>query len=186
MTLATLESPSTCALPPKVAVPPLAEGSHLALRNLGICRNGKWLFRNLQLEIPRGKFVAVLGPSGVGKSSLLASLAGLLVPTEGEITYRCQGQCLHQPSNFQKKIGIVFQNLMLINNSSLLKNVLCGRLGRHPWWKTALCFPREEKDQAYRILFDLGLAHLVHRWVSEVSGGEQQRTAIARALFQEP
>jgi phosphonate transport system ATP-binding protein len=74
----------------------------------------------------------------------------------------------------------------LINNSSLLKNVLCGRLGRHPWWKTIFHLSRHEKEEAYRILFDLGLGSLIHRWVAEVSGGEQQRTAIARALFQEP
>jgi phosphonate transport system ATP-binding protein len=179
-------SRASCSLPAAPSAGGLEEGAHLALRKVGLYRNGKWLFRHLDLAVPRGQFVAVLGPSGVGKSSLLSCLAGLLPPTEGEITYRCQHACLHAPCSFQKEIGIVFQNLMLIRNSSLLKNVLCGRLGRHPWWKTALFFPRQEKEEAFRVLYDLGLAHLVHRWVGEVSGGEQQRTAIARALFQEP
>jgi phosphonate transport system ATP-binding protein len=67
-----------------------------------------------------------------------------------------------------------------------LKNVLCGRLGRYPWWQTLLPFPREEKDQAYHLLADLGLGSYVHRRAAEVSGGEQQRTALLRALFQEP
>jgi phosphonate transport system ATP-binding protein len=177
---------SRCGLPAAPADIALEDGAHLVLRRVGLYRNGKWLFRNLELTVPRGQFVAVLGPSGVGKSSLLSCMAGLLTPSEGEITYRCQHACLHAPCSFQKRIGIVFQNLMLIRNSSLLNNVLCGRLGRLPWWKTAIFFPREEKEDAFRVLYDLGLAHLVHRWVGEVSGGEQQRTAIARALFQEP
>jgi phosphonate transport system ATP-binding protein len=164
----------------------VANPPRVALRNVGVCRNGKWLFRNLDLEIPAGKFVAVVGPSGVGKSSLLSCLGGLATPTEGEILYRCQKGCLHRPDAFQRRIGFVFQNLLLIENSSLLKNVLCGRLGRYPWWRTLLSFPRAEREEAYRLLYDLGLSSYVHRWVSEVSGGEQQRTAIARALFQEP
>lgn len=160
--------------------------AHLTLDELGVSRNGRWLFRNLSLQIPRGRFVAVLGPSGVGKSSLLACLAGLLTADEGDITYRCQQACLHKPAGFQKRIGIVFQNLMLIENSSLLKNVLCGRLGRYHWWQTLLRFPKHEAEEAFHHLYDLGLAKNAHRWVAEVSGGEKQRTAIARALFQQP
>jgi phosphonate transport system ATP-binding protein len=162
------------------------EGIHLELRDVGLWRNNGWLFRHVNLSVPRGSFVAVLGPSGVGKSSFLSCLAGMLSPTEGEITYQCKSNCLHNPGSFQKQIGIVFQNLMLTSNSSLLKNVLCGRLGRYSWWKTALAFPRGDKVEAYHVLYDLGLANLVHRVAGEVSGGEQQRTAIARALFQQP
>ena len=165
---------------------PAARAPHLALRGLGLLRNERWLFRNLTLDVPRGKFIAVLGPSGVGKSSLLSCLAGLLTPTEGEITYCCEQDCLHKPADFQKRIGIVFQNLMLIQNSSLLNNVLCGRLGRHRWWQTLVRFPRHEREGAFQLLYDLGLAKDVYRWVAETSGGEQQRTAVARALFQEP
>lgn len=162
------------------------EARHLYLRNLGLQRGGRWLFRNVSVTIPRGKFVAIVGPSGVGKSSLLSCLAGMLRSTEGEIEYRCLRNCQHRPFDFQKKIGIVFQSYMLTPNNTVLSNVLCGRLGRYPWWRTLFSFPGADKQEACRILHDLGLGRCVRRWVAEVSGGEQQRTAIARALFQQP
>ncbi len=140
----------------------------------------------MNLEIPRGKMVAVVGPSGVGKSSLLSCLAGLLPVNEGELTYRCNRNCEHSPKNFQKKIGIVFQHLRLTPTNSCLTNVLCGRLGRYPWWKTLFRFPSADRKRATELLTDLGLSASLHRWVSETSGGEQQRVAVARALFQEP
>lgn len=168
------------------ATAPGPDEPHLQLQNFGLQRGGRWLCRNLDVSIPRGKFVAIVGPSGVGKSSLLSCLAGMLSSSEGEIQYRCLGNCCHQPFDFQKKIGIVFQSLMLTPNSTVLANVLCGRLGRYPWWKTLFTFSRKDKQEASDILNDLGLNRCVQRWVAEISGGEQQRTAIARALFQEP
>lgn len=162
------------------------ESPHLELQNFGLQRGDRWLFRNLDVAIPRGKFVAIVGPSGVGKSSFLSCLAGMLSSTEGEIHYRCIENCSHRPFDFQKRIGIIFQSLMLTPNSTVLSNVLCGRLGRYPWWKTLFTFPKGDKREAAHILNDLGLNRCIQRWVAEVSGGEQQRTAIARALFQQP
>lgn len=161
-------------------------GSHVTVKGLGLKRGDRWLFRGLDLAVPRGSFVAVVGPSGVGKSSFLHCLAGLVRPTEGDIDYCCLRNGLHTPANFQDKTGVVFQNNLLVPNGTVLNNVLCGRLGRYPWWRTLWGFPKEDRAEAYRILCDLGLAAYPHRWSCETSGGEQQRTAIARALFQEP
>ncbi len=159
---------------------------HIAARGLGLMRGDRWLFRGLDLDVPRGTFVAVVGPSGVGKSSFLACLAGLLPPSEGHVElYDRAGRC-HAPAAVRGSTGVVFQNNLLVPTSTLLNNVLCGRLGRHPWWRTLIGFPRAERETAYRILCDLGLGTKVNRWVCETSGGEQQRTAIARALLQEP
>lgn len=166
-----------------MATPPAA---HLSLRSLGLQRNGRWLFRNLTWEVPRGRVIAVVGGSGAGKSSLLSCLAGLLAPDEGELTYCCHRGNQHRARAYQRQIGIVFQHFALSLNSSLLHNVLCGRLGRYAWWQTLLGFSRAEKEEAWRLLVDLGLADYVHRRAAEVSGGEQQRTALLRALFQEP
>ncbi|MFQ3671090.1 MAG: ATP-binding cassette domain-containing protein [Verrucomicrobiia bacterium] len=158
----------------------------LVVRNLGLERGGRWLFRGVNVEIPRGKFVAVAGPSGVGKTSFLSVIAGLVEPTEGEVVYWCGEGCQHRAADFHKRIGMVFQNFRLAFNSSVLENVLCGRLGRYRAWQTVFGFPRRDREEAFRLLYDLGLGGHTHRWVAEVSGGEQQRTAVARALFQEP
>jgi phosphonate transport system ATP-binding protein len=140
----------------------------------------------MDVEMPRGKFIAIVGPSGAGKTSLLGCLAGTLAPSEGEVVFRCAHGCHHSPPAFRKRLGIVFQNFLLIGNGTLLHNVLCGRLGRYPWWRTLTGFPRTDRAEAFEILNLLGLAPQVHRRASEVSGGEQQRAALARALFQEP
>ncbi len=162
------------------------EAPHLSVRNLGIRRGGRWLVRNLDLDVPRGSFLAVVGPSGVGKSSLLACLAGILKPTEGEVKYRCTEGCLHAPQDFRRRTGIIFQNFMLTPNNTVLSNVLCGRMGRYSGLRTLFGFPKSDRREAYAILDDLGLGGYLHRWAVEISGGEQQRTAIARALFQQP
>jgi len=159
---------------------------HLSIKGLGVKRNGRWLFRNLSWEVPRGSVVAVVGPSGVGKSSLLNCLAGMAEPTEGSVTFSCNAGCLHKAPDYQKRVGIIFQNLLLSQNNSVLRNVLCGRLGRYPWWQTLFHFPRADKKAAALLLADLGLSTLLHRRAADISGGEQQRAAVARALFQEP
>lgn len=161
-------------------------GTHLTLEDVGIRRRDRWLVRGLSWQVPRGRFIAVLGPSGVGKTSLFDCLSGMLPPKEGRLTWCCRKGCSHRPDEFQHELGIVFQHLHLIPNATVLHNVLCGRLGRHPSWRTLFGFPRKDVEMAARILDDLGILHLAHRWVSEISGGERQRTDLARALLQAP
>jgi phosphonate transport system ATP-binding protein len=163
-----------------------ASRPHLSIKNLGLKRNDRWLFRGLNWEVPRGSVVAVVGPSGVGKSSLLNCLAGLTTPHEGDMTFTCNAGCSHKAGDYQKRVGIVFQKLLLSENSSVLRNVLCGRLARYPWWKTLFHFPRRDKEEAALLLADLGLGSHIHKRAADISGGEQQRAAVARALFQEP
>lgn len=160
--------------------------AHVRVSELGVRRADRWLFRGLNLTVPRGAFVAIVGPSGAGKSTLLACLAGALAPDEGEIRLCSRDGVLAPPQQCRPRIGCVFQRFLLVENSTVLANVLCGRLGRLPWWRTLFRAPRAEREAAFAIAADLGLAPHTHRWVAELSGGEQQRTAIARALFQEP
>jgi len=174
------------------AAPPFSRpprgAAHVELRGLGIRRGERWLVRGLTADLPRGAFVAVVGPSGVGKSTFLSTVAGLLAPTEGEVVVRCAQDGPHRPdeAEIQRCTGFVFQHNLLVPTATVLANTLAGRLGRYPAWRTLFGLPRADRRAAYRILCDLGLAANVHRWSCQTSGGEQQRTAVARALLQEP
>lgn len=146
------------------------------VEGLTLDRDGRRLFSDMSWRLAAGEFLAVTGPSGVGKSSLVSALAGMLEPTAGTID---------RPAAVSS-VGIVFQDLRLTTELSVLTNVLCGRLGRFPWLRTLFGFPAEEKQAAFAKLEELEIGHLCHKLVRNISGGEQQRTAIARVLFQEP
>ena len=149
----------------------------LTARGLGLRLDGRWLFRNLDFSLLPHEFLALTGPSGVGKSSLLSCLAGTKEATEGEVV-----------RNFPKDkgIGIVFQDLLLTDGASVLTNTLCGRLNRYGFARTLWGFPEQDRIDAFNTLQELGIGKLAHKWAAETSRGEQQRVAIARALLQEP
>lgn len=149
-------------------------------------RGGRVLIRGLNLEVPRGRFIAVVGPSGAGKSTLLETLAGMRPQHGGSITYCCQHRCLHPPEEFRGRIGLVFQQLHLARNATTLQNVLAGSLARHRWWRTLFGFPSAEQVLARYCLEAFELEAYRHKLVRRLSGGEQQRVALARALVQQP
>jgi phosphonate transport system ATP-binding protein len=160
-----------------LAEQPLIEQSFsVETRSLTLKRCERVLFERMSWQLPRGKFLAVTGASGAGKSSLLSCLANAIPPASGDFNFAADSD----------SVGIVFQNFRLTANLSVLTNVLCGRLGAYKWYQTLFSFPQKEREQAFRSLCELGLEKLVHRQVRQLSGGEQQRTAVARALLQNP
>ncbi len=158
----------------------------LKTHKLGLSRNGKWLFRNLNLNIPSGSLVAILGPSGVGKSSLLSCLSGSEAQTEGKVEFEVNSDIVRTPENISPELGIIFQSLRLTEHVTVLENVLYGKIAKYGIKESIFGFPAEDRESAYQILKDLGISHLAHKWTSQTSGGEKQRTAIARTLFQNP
>lgn len=140
-------------------------------------RGDRVLFEQMSWSLMAGRFFAVTGPSGSGKSSLLACLRGQISALEGVIDFADRSPY---------SIGTVFQHLRLTNELSVLTNVLCGSLGRRPWWKTLFSFGGDNGSRAQDLISELGLASLAHKPVRSISGGEQQRTAIARVLMQDP
>jgi phosphonate transport system ATP-binding protein len=160
--------------------------NQIHIEDLTVSRGGRPVLEKLNLSVSRGSFISIEGHSGVGKSSLLCCLAGLLKPSSGAITYHCRKGCAHTPSQFQERLGLVFQHLRLSANATAEVNVLCGLLGTRPSWRTLFGFPSSDRSQANRLLAQLGLESLASKPVSQLSGGERQRVAVARALISEP
>ena len=137
----------------------------------------------VNLDIREGDFCAIVGRSGSGKSTLLSILGLLEAPSSGE--YRLDGVCVNGLNATQlaalrnKHIGFVFQAYNLISDMSVLENVMLPLSFRKPKTPNA-------KDKALAALKTLSIAHRAEHYPPQLSGGEQQRAAIARALVGDP
>ena len=125
----------------------------------------------VDLDIGEGEFVAIVGPSGCGKSTLLRMVAGLHLPTTGNVSVN--GRVVDRP---QTELGIVFQSPVLLDWRTALDNVLMQVELRG-------MDPRAHRDRAVALLTQVGLGDFVDRYPHELSGGMRQRVAIARALI---
>lgn len=151
--------------------------------------NGTKGLNHINLTIGRGEFVAIVGLSGAGKSTLLRSMNRLHDITEGEIVIdgksitAAKGKKLRR---IRRDIGMIFQNFNLVKRSSVLRNVLAGRVGYHSTLLTLLGrFPKADVDLAFQALDRVGIVQKAYARADELSGGQQQRVAIARVLAQE-
>jgi putative ABC transport system ATP-binding protein len=141
-----------------------------------------WALRGVDIELAAGELVAVTGPSGCGKSTLLNLLGGLDTPTEGTIALRgraLEGLTQRQWSLLRRRsFGVVFQDFSLLADLTVEENVSLPAL---------LVMSRSEaRVRVRRLLERLGLDQLAQRLPHRLSGGEQQRVAVARALVNEP
>jgi putative ABC transport system ATP-binding protein len=135
----------------------------------------------LDLEIPSGAFLAIVGPSGSGKSTLLGLLAGLDAPTSGSITIDGTDITRLTEDGLAKlrgeKIGFVFQFFHLVPSLTAFENVLVPM---------EIAGRRDAVARGRQLLAEVGLTERAHHYPSQLSGGEQQRIAIARALANDP
>ncbi len=142
------------------------------------------VLKGVSLDIAPGEFVAVVGPSGNGKSTLLNMITGIDHPSQGEVIVT--GQSVHTMSENQlavwrgEHLGIIFQFFQLLPALSLVKNVML------PMDLVKQLPRRERQPRAMALLERVGLADQAHKLPSQVSGGQQQRAAIARALANDP
>ncbi len=139
---------------------------------------------NIDLALYEGDFTVVMGSSGSGKSTLLYSLSGMDAPTSGKVFYKdseITGLSEKKLAVFRSlEFGFVFQQVHLVSNLSLLENVLVpGYMDKK---KTA----KEVKERVEKLLHQMNIAEAKDRLPSQVSGGEAQRAAIARAIINEP
>ena len=139
------------------------------------------ILHQLDLTIPDGQFISVIGPSGSGKSTLLGLIAGLDEPTSGEI--RIDGQVITTMSEDElaelrgAKVGFVFQSFHLIPALTALENILVPM---------EIAGVRDARARAQHLMEDVDLVARAHHYPSQLSGGEQQRVAIARAFANDP
>ena len=144
----------------------------------------------VDLTVQPGEFVMLIGQSGAGKTTFLRALNRLVEPTAGRIRVAGQAVTGADPPalrQVRRQIGMIFQQFNLVRRASVLDNVLAGRLGYVPPWPSVLGhFPAADRALARGCLEQVGLLALADRRADTLSGGEQQRVGIARALAQEP
>ena len=146
--------------------------------------------QDIDLRIPAGEMVAVVGLSGAGKSTLVRTINGLVPITEGEIVVGDR----HLPASrgrelreLRSEIGMVFQSFNLARRARVIDNVLMGRLHTAPTWRTLLgAWSRDDVELAMRALERVGIVDKAYVKAGNLSGGQQQRVAIARTLAQQP
>ncbi|MCX8279434.1 phosphonate ABC transporter ATP-binding protein [Phyllobacterium sp. 0TCS1.6C] len=162
----------------------------LRLQNV-TCRFGKFVaIDDVNLEIPQGQMVGVIGRSGAGKSTLLRMVNRLVDPSEGSIVFdgvdvaKLRGARLRR---WQRDCAMIFQQFNLVPRLDVLTNVLLGRLNHRSTVTSFLgMFSRQERAMAIAALERLDIAKTALQRAGTLSGGQQQRVAIARALMQEP
>ena len=154
-------------------------------------RFGKRLaVEGVNVEIPQGQMVGIIGRSGAGKSTLLRMINRLVDPTEGSIHFddievsSLRGERLR---NWQRDCAMIFQQFNLVSRLDVLTNVMLGRLNHRSTVLNMLnIFGREERLMAIAALERLGIEQTALQMAGTLSGGQQQRVAIARALMQHP
>jgi phosphonate transport system ATP-binding protein len=148
------------------------------------------VLREISLTVPMGQHVAVIGPSGAGKTTLFRLLSAFLFPTQGRLlsldqdTTRLRGRRLRA---LRRDIGVIYQNDNLVPHLRVVHNVLMGRLG-HWWMPQALfsLFWPLQLQLARNALREVEIEDKLWAMPGELSGGQQQRVAIARLLVQNP
>ncbi|MCL1949472.1 MAG: phosphonate ABC transporter ATP-binding protein [Turicibacter sp.] len=150
----------------------------------------KMVLKGMDAEIFHGEFIVVIGPSGAGKSTFIRCINRMVDPSEGELLFDGQDLAKLKGKKLRvarSKVGMIFQHYNLIGRTNVIKNVLHGRLGQIPFYKSALgLYTSEEKSMAFHLLTKLGLGEHIYKKASALSGGQMQRVGIARAMMQQP
>ncbi len=163
----------------------------LQIRHLThVYEGGVQALTDVSFDVKRGEFLVIIGLSGSGKSTLMRCINRLVEPTSGQVLL--DGVDVTAASRddlrmIRRRIAMVFQHFNLVKRSTVLTNVLTGRLG---YVRTAPSllhrFSQDDLDRAMAALTRVGIAEKADTRADELSGGQQQRVGIARALMQEP
>jgi phosphonate transport system ATP-binding protein len=145
---------------------------------------------DVNLTVRGGERVAIIGPSGAGKSTLIALLNGTAAATAGQVRVLGCDYSRASPRRARatrRRIGTINQRFDLVDQLRVVHNVNAGMLGTWPFWKAALSLLLPREVERVRTALDrVGIGAKLHERTGDLSGGEQQRVAIARVLVQQP
>ena len=153
-------------------------------------KTGDKALKGVTLEVPSGQVVGLIGPSGAGKSTLIRCINRLVEPSAGsvrlgdlDVTRLSRGELRRA----RRRIGMIFQEYALVERLTVMENVLSGRLGYVPFWRSfTRKFPADSVAKAFALLDRVGLGEHADKRADALSGGQRQRVGIARALEQDP
>ena len=152
--------------------------------------NGTQALKDVSFEVPDREFLVIIGLSGSGKSTLLRCINRLIEPTSGKIIFDGEDITAAKGAEIRRirrQIGMIFQQFNLVKRSSVMDNVLSGRLGYVRTFPSLVgLWSAEDHQRALDSLEQVGLAEKAYVRADSLSGGQQQRVGIARALMQEP
>ena len=144
----------------------------------------------MSFDVKDGEFLAIIGLSGSGKSTLLRCINRLIDPTEGRIIWDDQDITAASGKELRairRQIGMIFQQFNLVKRSTVMTNVLSGRLGyANPLSSLFHRWPEADRQRALDAMDRMGISEKANNRADQLSGGQQQRVGIARALMQEP
>ncbi|MEW5956442.1 MAG: phosphonate ABC transporter ATP-binding protein [Chloroflexota bacterium] len=161
----------------------------LEIKNLSkVYDDGTRALDNVSFTVQDGEFLVIIGLSGSGKSTLLRCINRLIEPTAGQIILDgVDITAAAELRRIRRDIGMIFQHFNLVKRSSVIRNVLAGRLGYvNPWLSLLGIFSKEDWERARQALELVGISEKAGNRADALSGGQQQRVGIARALMQEP
>ncbi|MCC6643510.1 ABC transporter ATP-binding protein [Candidatus Peregrinibacteria bacterium] len=159
---------------------------HQVNKTYSLNQNQVLALNNVSLEIQKGEFIAIVGASGSGKSTLLHLLGLLDQPSSGEVIWNG-----HKTKSFSEKklatirnqqIGFIFQDFLLLEELSVFENIALPLL----IGSSKAGLTKEQHDRVLKLLAELGLEERAHHRPAQISGGQKQRTAIGRALINQP
>ncbi|HSF96002.1 MAG TPA: phosphonate ABC transporter ATP-binding protein [Thermohalobaculum sp.] len=153
-------------------------------------RTGDRALNDVSFEVPAGQVLGLIGPSGAGKSTLIRCINRLVEPTAGKVylgDLDVTGLSRGDLRRARRRIGMIFQEYALVERLTVMENVLSGRLGYVPFWRSfTRRFPESDIEKAFRLLARVGLTDHADKRADALSGGQRQRVGIARALEQDP
>jgi phosphonate transport system ATP-binding protein len=153
-------------------------------------KTGDTALTDVSLSVSKGQIIGLIGPSGAGKSTLIRCVNRLVEPTGGKVILGDVDLVTLGKADLRRqrrRIGMIFQEYALVERLTVMENVLSGRLGYVPFWRSFLRkYPAADIQRAYQLLDRVGLMEHANKRADALSGGQRQRVGIARALAQDP